>query len=442
MDMQPDLRPRILIVDDVPLNLEVLAASLEDEYDLQFATSGPEAIALALDDPPDLILLDMMMPGMDGRETARQLKALAPLDTIPIIFVTALDGTENEIQGLALGAADYITKPINADTARLRIANLLERCRLHQELKRSLSALRAREQHLATLFASLQDIVMTINDHGVVTTCHVPLDHPYPSPLPGDRPQDFRKVLPTAMCEELGKAFERLCHEEQSVHFDAEWPDNEALYYYHATVSRLFDSDSWALLVLHDITARRRAEEEIRRLAFFDPLTRLPNRRLLMDRLGQAVAACQRFKRYGALLFIDMDHFKEINDTLGHDMGDMLLIEVAKRLKACVRECDTVARLGGDEFIVMIEEVDTDSAAAMIKVELTGRRILELLNQPYRLGSEQRQSTPSIGATLFRDQVDSLETLLKRADLAMYQVKQAGRNALRFFDPERSSSTV
>ena len=193
---------------------------------------------------------------------------------------------------------------------------------------------------------------------------------------------------------------------------------------------------------LTDITVRKAAEDEIKHLAFFDPLTLLPNRRLLLDRLRHAMAYMTRSTREGALLFIDLDNFKTLNDTLGHDMGDLLLQQVAQRLVACVREGDTVARLGGDEFVVMLEDLSSNSREAATQTEIVGEKILEVLNEPYQLAGHKHHSTPSIGATLFTDHNNSVDELLKRADLAMYQAKSAGRNTLRFFDPEMQATVT
>ena len=189
-----------------------------------------------------------------------------------------------------------------------------------------------------------------------------------------------------------------------------------------------------------DITERKAAEEEVRNLAFYDPLTRLPNRRLLMDRLDRALAASARSGRQGALLFIDLDNFKTLNDTLGHDYGDMLLQQVSQRLISCVREEDTVARLGGDEFVVMLEDLSGDAPVVAARTETIGEKILASLNQPYQLDTHEYRSTPSIGATLFNDHDCAIDELLKQADIAMYQSKKAGRNTLRFFDPGMQSS--
>ncbi|MFI4940125.1 MAG: putative bifunctional diguanylate cyclase/phosphodiesterase, partial [Burkholderiales bacterium] len=185
-----------------------------------------------------------------------------------------------------------------------------------------------------------------------------------------------------------------------------------------------------------DITDSKRAQDEINNLAFYDPLTRLPNRRLLLDRLKQAMASGIRNKLYGALLFIDLDDFKTLNDTRGHVIGDLLLQQVAQRLGACVREDDTVARLGGDEFVVVLGDLDGNIHECATKAKTVAEKILATLSRIYQLDSRMHYNTASIGITLFAEQQASIDELLKWADLAMYQAKATGRNTLRFFDPE------
>ena len=189
-----------------------------------------------------------------------------------------------------------------------------------------------------------------------------------------------------------------------------------------------------------DITARKKTEEEIRLLAFFDPLTNLPNRRLLMDLLRQALATSSRSGRSGAVMLIDLDNFKTLNDTLGHDLGDALLRQVAERLPSCVRGGDTVARLGGDEFIVLLEELSEESDVALSQARSVGEKILDVLNQPYNLKDHTHRSSSSIGITMFSRRHNTIDELLKRADLAMYQAKAAGRSAMRFFEAHMQDS--
>jgi diguanylate cyclase (GGDEF)-like protein/PAS domain S-box-containing protein len=187
--------------------------------------------------------------------------------------------------------------------------------------------------------------------------------------------------------------------------------------------------------IFSDITARKQAEEEIRNLAFYDTLTKLPNRRLLLDRFHSALSLSVRNHYYGAVLFLDMDKFKTLNDTLGHDYGDQMLIDVAERLQHCVREADTVARLGGDEFVVLFEEVSLNVQEASQRVALIAEKIRLALSEPYQIKGHEYHSSPSIGLCLYRGNEEPVEKLLKHADMAMYQAKDSGRNTVRFFDP-------
>ena len=192
--------------------------------------------------------------------------------------------------------------------------------------------------------------------------------------------------------------------------------------------------------IFSDISERKQSESEIQSLAFFDPLTKLPNRRLLMDRLRQAINASDRNPYGNALLFIDLDNFKTLNDTKGHETGDQLLRQSAGRILTCVRESDTVARLGGDEFVVILTQLDSDRVRAANQTKEVGRKILEQLNLPYKLVDEEYLCSASIGITLFDGRECIEDELMKQADIAMYQAKSAGRNALRFFDPEMQKS--
>jgi diguanylate cyclase (GGDEF)-like protein/PAS domain S-box-containing protein len=191
-----------------------------------------------------------------------------------------------------------------------------------------------------------------------------------------------------------------------------------------------------------DITEQKRVLEEIHQLAFYDPLTGLPNRRLLIEQVRHALAARARSGDEGALLFIDLDNFKNLNDTLGHDMGDQLLVQIAGRLRNHVREEDSLARLGGDEFVVMLEGMEGPADEAVHQVRQVGQKLLNLLEEPYLLGDRPYNITASIGVALFSDSEDTVDEVLKRADLAMYEAKGAGRNALRFFNPSMQAQAT
>ncbi|HQQ70402.1 MAG TPA: EAL domain-containing protein, partial [Alicycliphilus sp.] len=189
------------------------------------------------------------------------------------------------------------------------------------------------------------------------------------------------------------------------------------------------------LAINSNISQRKASEREIQRLAFFDALTGLPNRAQFMQRIGHALATAERQGQGGALLFIDLDNFKTLNDTLGHDQGDLLLKNVAQRLNTCIRAVDTVARLGGDEFVVLLEQLGAQEETLAEHANKVGEKILNALSIPYALAGHHYRSTPSIGVTLFGAGNSSVGELLKQADLAMYQAKMAGRSTLRFFDP-------
>ena len=185
---------------------------------------------------------------------------------------------------------------------------------------------------------------------------------------------------------------------------------------------------------ISDISEFKKAQENILQLAFQDPLTKLPNRRLLQDRLEQAMAGSIRNLHHGAVMFIDLDHFKILNDTLGHNFGDMLLMEVAKRLGSCVREGDTVTRLGGDEFVVMLEDLSPNAKLASIYARNIGKKIIQVINQSYHLQNHTYQIGCSIGISFFCGKSISVDNLLQQADMAMYKAKKSGRNALRVFN--------
>lgn len=213
---------------------------------------------------------------------------------------------------------------------------------------------------------------------------------------------------------------------------------NGTLYHEYMTITPVTnesDEICYYIAIKEDISQREASEKEILDLAFYDALTKLPNRHLFLDRLRHTVAACQRNKTYNALLFIDLDNFKFLNDTYGHDAGDALLIDVAKRITNCIRETDTVARLGGDEFVVMLEQLGSNDNHAMNITTQIAESILNRLHQEYQVNNIRHRGSSSIGICMFSDQYSKADDILKWADKAMYEAKCAGRNTLRFFDP-------
>ena len=242
----------------------------------------------------------------------------------------------------------------------------------------------------------------------------------------------------------------RLNKEGRVVDFEAKMRDRRGELRHCLTSLRLFKETGVLEGSIQDVTERKAAADKIEHLAFYDPLTDLPNRRLLLDRLQQALASSARHQRHGALMLLDMDDFKTLNDTLGHDVGDKFLVEVGRRIQGCVREGDTVARQGGDEFVIILEDLNVDSLAAIL-VEAVAAKILNAVSQPYQLeltvanGLRSTQSyhcTSSVGIALFLGNAISVDELIKRADTAMYQAKAGGRNSLRFFDPDMQAEVT
>jgi diguanylate cyclase (GGDEF)-like protein/PAS domain S-box-containing protein len=239
--------------------------------------------------------------------------------------------------------------------------------------------------------------------------------------------QEYPDLRGTRVEQEYAQAIEA----RRTAEFEFYYPAWETWFEIHA-----YPSEEGLAIYFRDVTERKRAQAEIEFLALYDPLTHLPNRRLLMDRLGQAIAANARTGQHGAMLFLDLDHFKTVNDTLGHDAGDEMLKEASRRLGQCVRATDTVARFGGDEFAVVLQDLGADAAGAADQAQRIGDGMREGLARPYQLGQHERYTTVSVGVTLFGGHADDdAEDAMKRADLAMYEAKSAGRSALRVFHP-------
>jgi diguanylate cyclase (GGDEF)-like protein/PAS domain S-box-containing protein len=333
----------------------------------------------------------------------------------------------------------------NQDSAR-PATELLHDLQVHQvelemqneELRRAHLALEAARDRYVDLYDFAPVGYFTLNLHGVVGEANLT----GAALLGMDRglligSQFARRVVP-ADTDRWHRYITMLAREGErgSIELALQGPGGNA---FHAHVDGLRARDQGGTQVLRitltDISQRKAREEEITRLAYYDPLTGLPNRRLMKDRLHQAQALSARSGREGAVMFIDLDNFKRINDTLGHDKGDQLLQQVAQRLTNCVREGDTVARLGGDEFVVMLAaDLSNAPAEAAAQAKAVGEKILAALARPYGIAGNERVGSASIGVVLFRDHVSSVDELLTRADQAMYQAKAAGRNTLRFFD--------
>ena len=374
------------------------------------------------------------------------LKLVHPEDQQKVIDATRShieQGTKYEVEYRAIGKSE--------ETLWIRSAGQVEfsadgkpiimRGIAQDITARKLIEIKARDTQLqlqATM-AAIPDLLFEIDFQGRYHDCHYLSADLLAAPKEEFLGKTVHEVLPPPAVEIVMSALQEANQNGRSQGKQIELDVPQGKLWFELSVSRKHTTDHdipHFIVLSRDITERKSAEEEIHNLAFQDALTNLPNRRLLMNRLQHALDSSARSGRRGALLFIDMDNFKTLNDSLGHDIGDLLLQQVANRLESCVRQGDTVARLGGDEFLVILEFLSTDSSQAVGQTEIIGGKILKLLNQYYQLNAHEYRGSGSIGATLFAGHQTSVEELMKQADIAMYQSKKAGRNTLRFFDAQ------
>ena len=432
----------ILIVDDVPSNIEVLAAALESDYELQFALSGEQALAMIAEEAPDLVLLDIMMPGMDGLETLRRLRAREASQgeghETSVILITADNRPETQVQGLSLGAQDFLTKPVELTVMRARVVNVLERRRLNDETASLLAKLEAANHALANM-SELNSVLLASAGEGIYS---VDLNGVCTSANPA-----AKKLLGCSEAEIVGHDQHARFHHHRpdgSVYSKEDCPVSQTLrdgLVRSAEDVFIRQDGSWlpvlltvtpmvlegtrvgAEVLFQDITERQRTTRELFRLATTDSLTGTLNRRRFFE-LGEA--ECKRVERYGmatALLMLDLDYFKNINDQHGHSAGDAVLVQFATVVKNVLREVDIFGRLGGEEFAVLL--LETDMAGAHV--------IAERLRQAVEAGRVANPAgdiaiTVSIGVTALGVKEESLDQAMIRADRALYRAKAGGRN--------------
>jgi len=416
-------KPLLLLVDDMPANLHVLAAALKADYRLKTATSGPDALAVAArtEDRPELILLDVMMPVMSGIEVMRRLREQQATHDIPVIFVSADTSEQSQLDGLELGADDYLTKPVVSSVLRARVKNLLARKRTERQLR--LAAHVFEHSGEAIMITDRENRIIEINSAFTRLTGYnvdeVRGKNPRILSSGRTRPEEYRAMWQAIRTDGLwqGELWDR--HKHGRV-----YPKLATI----STVKNAFGEIDFYIANFSDISYQKEVEAHIRHLAHHDALTGLPNRLHLTIALEQALAEAHRTGSQLAVMFIDMDRFKTINDTLGHHVGDQMLIEVANRLRDCVRESDIVARLGGDEFVVALTGMTTSSAAAPVV-----GKVLASLARPYEVAGHVLHSSPSIGISVFPMDGEDLATLMKNADTAMYHAKEQGRNNAQYF---------
>ena len=465
---------RLAIADDHELVRSGLVLFLGSVPDIEIAadaSSGDALLDKLRSGKVDLVLLDFSMPGRDGLSLIPEIKRLYP--RLPILVLSAHYDVQSVLSAMRAGASGYISKNSSPQTLLEAVREVIAKGKyLSQDMADQLAQAWPSAQPKHDKFNSkkitLGDEAFDIHesdrhlrqaqsishvgswDYDLVTGQLAWTDELYR--IYGVFPETFSPGIENLikLIHPHDQASMRTwiaeCASTQkpkALEFRCVWPDG-TIHYIESQGELFMDADgkpSFISGTAQDITERKQiAEHDIRQLAFYDPLTQLPNRRLLMDRLRRAMAISMRSGHHGALMFLDIDRFKTINDTQGHAVGDLLLIEVACRLQSCVREGDSVARFGGDEFVVVLEELSLQEDEAVTQAEWVAEKIRDELSKPYVLNDYECRTSPSIGVCLFRGHLENQEDLLRHADIAMYQAKAAGRNAVRFFDPHMQTA--
>ena len=420
----------ILVVEDDPGDFGLIQASIRraglqrlgDRAPLTWVTTLGDGVRMALASRPDVVLLDLSLPDSAGLATVQEVRVAVP--DVPIIVLTGADDHQLAEAALEAGAQDYLVKGQFEHDA-------LGRAIRHAVVRQKL------ESRLRLFEAALNSAANGI----VITDVNASVEWTNPA---------FTRMTGISLAEALGRRPNEMLNSgmQNPEFYQRMWETilggrvwsgeivnrrkDGSLYDEALTISPVTDMSGRIrhfVAIKQDISERKATEERVQHLAHHDPLTDLPNRALLSDRLFQALAQVRRDRGTLALMFLDLDQFKPVNDTLGHDIGDLLLKEVALRLKSCVpRDSDTVARLGGDEFVILLAQMDKAMDAMLV-----AGKVLAALKRPFAIGPHTIGVSASIGIAVYPQHGDDVAHLLKNADTAMYYAKQAGRNCYRFF---------
>jgi len=429
---------KILVVDDIEDNLLLLEDILEDQgYDIVKAGSGQMALdILAKDADFALVLMDVLMPVMDGFETVKRIKTNIALEEIPVVFITALTPSDVSVQqGYEHGAIDFIVKPIDPAFLEAKVAAFCTFYRQKQVLKAEIQqrkALVSQLQLSSTIFESSGEGIIITDERFVVRAVNpafAQITGYSSSEIIGQKPNVLQSGLQDAdfykmMWFAIGKMgyWEgeiRNCRKNGEVYH--EWLRiTEVRNEQHAITNYIG--------IFSDISSHASAKQKLYYLAHYDALTELPNRVLFQETLKHEIANAQRNNTKLALMFLDLDRFKIINDTLGHSAGDKLLQEVSGRLLDCIRDNDMLSRQGGDEFTGILLGLNTASVAAVV-----AEKMVKAMEEPVIIQGEELYVTTSIGISIYPDDTDDIEDLLKYADTAMYKSKDKGRNTYTYY---------
>jgi diguanylate cyclase (GGDEF)-like protein/PAS domain S-box-containing protein len=441
-------RQQVLLVDDDEVNLMLTALALRERgFEVTESDNGTQALELLQNRPSDIIVLDALMPGLDGFETCRAIRAMPGCENVPVLMLTGLDDDASIARAYEAGATDFFVKAMQWNLLAGRLRYLLRSARTRLELERSKAKL-ARAQDLARMgsfdWRRQEGRGLALSVEALRVFGFGPHDPVGLRPLLRMVPAEDRAVLLRTMHHSLRHAsvvaidvpLVLLDGRQRVIHVEAEPEFNE------------HGQSSGHTGIVQDVTDRRHAEDRIRHLANFDALTGLPNRRQLIWRAERALESARRQQHQLALLLIDLDRFKVINDTLGHGAGDDLLVEVGRRLRACVRHSDqvmegtlesvgrshrtleAVGRLGGDEFVALLPEVADEADAQRV-----AERMLEVLRDPIFVGGQECFVTASVGVALFPRDGQTVVDLLRNSDVAMYSAKAQGKNSAAVYSP-------
>ena len=439
MNTQTRLKPLALVVDDDPtLRLYMCAALKKAGFEAVEADGGAKALEIFPAAKPDLILLDLMMPEMDGFETCKAIRKLPGGRYAQILMVTGLDDNESIERSFDAGANDFVTKPINWTMLSHKGKYLLRAGRAFKELDHNRSRL-AKTQELARLGNWQIDLSTTEFSCSSKACRMLGIDVRHEASF-----ADFLSPIIASERDKIKEKIDRAVQHKQNIalNYAVILPDGTQKHILNQGEILFNENGVPELLlgVIQDVTQLKQAEEEIRLLAFYDSLTGLANRALFLDRLEKAIAVARRSSHKFALLFLDLDQFKLINDTLGHQIGDLLLKKVAARLKTNIRSTDTaailgvqqpesvIARLGGDEFTILLSDIGKPEVAAKVAA-----RLIREIADTYHLEGHDVSMTTSIGISVFPEDGTEPGMLLKNADSAMYHAKNSGRNSYQFY---------